>query len=370
MTANRTAFVATSRHGLFWAGFLVFLAFLVWGLGDVLLPFVLGIAIAYLLNPVVERLSRLKMPRAAAVSLVLLCFALVVLAILALIVPRMVTQLADFAVAVPGYIDRARDYIQPRLHALLSHMSEEDYAKLRDAVSGYAGQAAKAGLSVLAGIWSGGAAVVNVLSLLFITPVVAFYLMRDWPELIRRVDGLLPRKYAAVIREQIGAMDATLAAFIRGQISVCLILASYYSVALTLLGVNFGLVIGLVAGLLSFIPFVGSTFGLVAAVLVALVQFDGYTQAAIVAGVFMFAQFMEGNVISPKLIGESVGLHPVWIIFALMAGGALMGFLGMLIAIPVAAVLGVMVRFAASQYLASSYYGATHTRRTRKLRPL
>jgi predicted PurR-regulated permease PerM len=351
-----SALTFLSRNAVFWTGFLALLCAALWLLGDVLLPFVLGIAIAYLLNPVCEALCRRGFNRTVAVILVLGLFVLVALVGLALLAPVVARQLTDFAAAVPGYIDQLRNIVQPKLHDLLNQLSDADYAKLREAAGQYAGKAAQALLGVLQGIWSGGTAVFGFFALLLITPVVAFYLLRDWLVIVARVDSWLPRSKAPIIRAQLKAIDNVLAGYLRGQFMVCVVLATFYCVALLAVGLNFGIVIGLLAGLLSFIPFVGSTFGLVAAALAALVQFDGYTQLAIVVGIFMLAQFLEGNFISPKLIGESVGLHPVWIIFALMAGGSLFGFVGMLLAIPVAAVLGVLIRFGLREYLDSPYY--------------
>jgi predicted PurR-regulated permease PerM len=358
-----------ARKLLFWSGFFLALGAIVWLLGDVLLPFILGVAIAYLLNPVCEALARRGVPRTLVVLFLLTLFSLVVLVLLALLVPVLVRQFADFAAAAPGYIDHLRATIEPYVHNILSSMGDDAFARLRDAAGQYAGKAAQAVVNVAGGLWSGGAAIINVVALLLITPIVAFYIMRDWPMIVAKVDSWLPRSKAEVIRTQLREMDRTLAGFVRGQSMVCVLLATYYAIALAFVGLNFGLVIGLIAGLLSFIPFVGSTFGLVTAAIVALVQFDGYTQVAIVIAIFMFAQFMEGNVIAPKLIGESVGLHPVWIIFALMAGGALFGFVGLLLAIPVAAVLGVLIRFGMQEYLDSPFYKGGVGRR-RRIAPL
>jgi predicted PurR-regulated permease PerM len=197
---------------------------------------------------------------------------------------------------------------------------------------------------------------INLVSLLVITPVVAFYLLRDWDRIVIQIDSWLPRRYAETIREQVRAVDATLAGFLRGQGTVCLILAIYYGLGLSLAGLDFGLVIGLVAGLLSFVPYVGAIVGLLLSVGLALVQFDAWLPIAIVAAVFILGQVVEGNFLTPKLVGESVGLHPVWIIFALLAGGTLFGFVGLLLAIPAAAVIGVGVRFALDRYLVSAYY--------------
>jgi predicted PurR-regulated permease PerM len=189
-----------------------------------------------------------------------------------------------------------------------------------------------------------------------ITPVVAFYLLRDWDRIVIQIDSWLPRRYAETIREQVRAVDATLAGFLRGQGTVCLILAVYYGLGLSLAGLDFGLVIGLVAGLLSFVPYVGAIVGLLLSVGLALVQFDAWMPIAIVAAVFILGQVVEGNFLTPKLVGESVGLHPVWIIFALLAGSALFGFVGLLLAIPATAVVGVGVRFGLDRYLASAYF--------------
>jgi predicted PurR-regulated permease PerM len=212
------------------------------------------------------------------------------------------------------------------------------------------------GTNLLGQVISGGVAIANLISLLVITPVVAFYLLRDWDRIVARVDTWLPRGHAGAIREQAREIDRTLAGFLRGQGTVCLILGVFYAIGLTLAGLDFGLVVGLVAGLLSFIPYVGAIVGLVLSVGLALVQFDDWLRIAVVAGIFFVGQAVEGNFLTPKLVGESVGLHPVWIIFGLLAGGALFGFVGVLLAVPAAAVIGVGVRFALGRYMQSPYY--------------
>ena len=203
---------------------------------------------------------------------------------------------------------------------------------------------------------SGVDAALSLASLLVITPVVTFYLLRDWDHLVARVDSWLPRHYAGTVRVEVRKVDEILAGFVRGQSSVCVILALFYAIGLTLAGLNFGLVIGLVAGLLSFIPFVGSAVGFVASVGMALVQFDDWLRIGIVAAIFVIGQAVEGNFLTPKLVGDRVGLHPVWVIFALLAGGFLFGFVGVLLAVPVAAVVGVLTRFLMAQYLDSTFH--------------
>jgi predicted PurR-regulated permease PerM len=199
-------------------------------------------------------------------------------------------------------------------------------------------------------------AIANLLSLFFITPVVTFYLLRDWDRIVAKIDALLPRQHAGVIRAQSREIDTTLAGFARGQATVCLILATYYATALMIAGLPFGLVVGMAAGLLTFIPYLGAIGGFVIAFGIALVNFDGWSGPIAVAAIFAAGQVVEGNVLTPKLVGDRVGLHPVWIIFALLAGGTLFGFLGLLLAVPVSAGIGVLVRFALSRYLASPVY--------------
>ena len=211
---------------------------------------------------------------------------------------------------------------------------------------------------IVAGVLSGGAAVANTLSLIIITPVVTFYLLRDWDNIAATVDGWLPRAQAPTIRELASEVDRTLAGFLRGQGTVCLLLGVFYAIGLTVAGLDFGLVIGLIAGLLSFIPYVGSIVGLLLSVGLAFLQFDDWLRVAVVAGIFFVGQALEGNVLTPRLVGGRVGLHPVWVIFAILAGGTLFGFVGVLLAVPVAAVIGVGTRFALTRYLDSPYYDA------------
>lgn len=357
------------RHALFWAGLFVLFLALVRVLGSVLTPFVVGAAIAYFLNPVCDALARRGVSRSGAALMVLGLFVVVAVAVVLMVGPLLTSQMLHFAEQLPGYLDQLRAEIEPRLNRFLSTLSEEDYLRMREVSAQYAGKAAGVVAGILGSVWQGGTALVGVISLILVMPVVAYYLLRDWPDLVWRVESWLPRAHAATIRAEIHKVDRTLSGFLRGQATVCLILGTYYAVSLTVLGLNFGLFIGLMAGLLSFIPFVGSTLGLVLSVVIALLQFDTYTPLALVIGVFMLAQFVEGNFLTPKLVGESVGLHPVWIIFALMAGGSLLGFVGLLLAVPVAAVLGVLIRFALARYLESPYYTG-RLRQTRRVRPL
>ncbi|MGQ9367636.1 AI-2E family transporter [Azospirillum sp. A39] len=340
----------------FWLiGFALFVVVL-WVLSGMLLPFVAGLAIAYFLDPLVDRLERARFPRWLGTTVVLLSFVLVLVVVVLLLLPLVQAQVVQLIDTLPHYAAVLRDRVEPLVERLVDEMSVEDVQRLRTAAGEYAGEAVVWIGRVLRTILTGGLALFDVLSVLFITPIVAFYLLRDWDVLVDSVDAWLPRMHAETIREQARQVDATLAGFLRGQASVCLALGAFYAVGLSLAGLNFGLVIGLLAGLLSFIPYVGTLFGFAASTGLALVQFDEWWRVGLVVGIFLFGQAVEGNVLTPRLVGGRVGLHPVWVMFALLAGGSLFGFVGVLIAVPVAAVIGVLTRFALRQYLQSPYY--------------
>ena len=212
---------------------------------------------------------------------------------------------------------------------------------------------------MLGGVIDGGAAIADLLSLFLITPLVAFYLLRDWDLIVEKVYGWFPIRHKDTLQEQLNEIDKKLAAFVRGQGTVCLILASYYAITLTMTGLEFGVVIGVFAGLISFVPFVGAIFGGLLSIGLAYLQFEAWTNIVIIAGIFMLGQILEGYILTPKFIGEAVGLHPVWVIFSLLAGGALFGFLGVLLALPMAAIVGVLFRFCIDRYKNSSYYNGS-----------
>lgn len=343
-------------HLRFWLiGAAVFAGLLVL-LSDVLLPFVAGMAVAYLLDPLVERLARRGVSRTLGTLIVLGLFFLVAVGLVLMLVPLLHTQIVAFAGRVPGYIERTKAAIGPLWELAARHVSDEDLKRLPELAGSHASQALQYALKFVGGLISGGAAVANLLSLLFITPLVAFYLLRDWPKLVGAIDLWLPRAQAETIRAQLAAIDATLAGFVRGQATVCLALALFYALGLGVTGLDFGLIVGVFAGLISFVPFVGALAGGGVALGLGIAQFGFTAKLGMVALVFVVGQALEGNVLTPKLVGDRVGLHPVWIIFALLAGGSLFGFLGVLLAVPAAAVVGVLARFALQRYLASPVY--------------
>lgn len=343
-----------------WRGWLViaglFVIFVVLFQG-ILLPFVAGLAVAYFLDPAADWLQRRGLSRTLAAALVLVVFSLAAVTGLLLLLPLLQAQVVELIGRLPEYLSILQRRSLDLFEGLRATLSEEDVERLRSGLSSNIGAMLGWLGGVLKGLVGGGLALFNLLALLFVTPIVAFYMLRDWDRIVATVDGLLPREHLHTIRQQARIVDETLAGFVRGQASVCLILGTFYAVALTLAGLDFGFVIGFLAGLVSFIPYVGSTFGLIASVGVALVQFDELLRVALIAAIFFGGQAIEGNILTPKLVGDRVNLHPVWVIFSLFAGGALFGFVGLLLAVPVAAVIGVLVRFAIAQYRDSDMYG-------------
>lgn len=339
----------------FWTGMFVTTIFLVWQLHEILAPFITGMAFAYLLNPAVSRLSR-RLPRGLASIIVLLGSLLIVVGLVLAFSPLISKQLSEFLDNLPQYYETAHRYVSLHIDRAMGRLNPSDMAKVRAAAGEQVGTVLSSAKSVLGRLWSGGMAVVDILSFCVITPVVAFYFLRDWPLMVKNVDQLLPRKHARTIRAILREFNMRLSGFVRGQLLVCLSIGAIYGTGLTLVGLNFGLAIGVIAGVLSFIPYIGSIFGFVASVGVALLQFEGYDMPLVVAGIFFLGQFIEGNFLTPKLVGERVGLHAVWVIFALMAGGQLFGFTGLLLAVPTAALLGVVIRHALIWYKHSPAY--------------
>lgn len=343
---------ARLQHSRFWM--LAFAAFagLVWVLKPILLPFAAGLVLAYFLNPVVDGLTRRKMPRWLGTLLVLFGFLLIVALLFVLTAPLVQKQILALIEALPGHIDTIRAWAEK----LIKRLSPQQVENLRDTAGQLAGNAAQWGGTLLKGVISEGAAIFNIFALAIITPVVAFYLLRDWPNIVTTVDKYLPRKYYDQIQEILKDINRALSGFLRGQALVCLALGIIYSIGLSLTGLKYGATIGIIAGFLSFVPYVGSTFVLVTSTILAFIQFDSMWDIGPVLLVFIVGQTLEGYVLTPKLVGDRVGLHPVWILFAILAGGSLLGFVGVLIAVPVAAIVGVLVRFFLRHYRSSRYY--------------
>jgi predicted PurR-regulated permease PerM len=344
------------RQGLFWAGIIVLFIVTIRVLSGILLPFVAGAAIAFFLDPLVDRLERLHVSRTLGTLVVLAAFLLLIGAFLLLLVPLLEAQVIQLVSRFPAYLAAGRNQLDHLFELLQDRLAPEDMQKLRDAAGAKIADLVAGAGQLVTGVLTGGVAVANILSLLFITPVVSFFLLRDWDLIVAAIDSWLPRRQAPTIRAQAHLIDATLSGFIRGQFSVCALLGGYYAIGLTALGLDFGLVLGLMDGLLIFIPFMGGLAGGLLSVTLAFAQFGDWHRPLYIAILFVVGQTLEGNIVTPKLVGDRVHLHPVWIIFSLLAFGAIFGFLGVLIAVPFAAVIGVLLRFALARYLASPLY--------------
>ncbi|MCC6468073.1 MAG: AI-2E family transporter [Alphaproteobacteria bacterium] len=345
-----------TRHAWFWLALLTLTGFALYELGSVLVPFVAGAAVAYLLDPLVDALQRRRLSRPLATVVVTGTFCLAVVLLLLLLAPVLIGQVAGFARRLPDYMNALRDRALPLIDMAREMLPPDLAERLRAGAMDYAGPAASWLVGIVGGLLGGGVIIVNLVSIAVITPIVAFYLLLDWPRLVARLDSWLPRQHADTIREQVRLVDRTLAGFLRGQATVCFVLACFYGLGLSLVGLDFGLAIGVLTGLISFVPYFGMAIGLIIGVSLALVQFGSLKGVLMVVAVFAVGQFAEGNFLTPRFVGNRVGLHPVWIIFALLAGGALFGFVGILLAVPAAAVIGVGVRFALARYLASPFY--------------
>ncbi len=350
------------RQTVFWIGALALFFLLLHLLSAMLLPFVAGFGIAYILAPFAALLMRWKVPRGLAALIALLTFLLALVTIIVLIVPVIQLQAEELARDAPAVVAYARQEIQALLDLAQQKLPPEDLAKVHDMVGGWTGAALTWVAGLAQRLLSSGIALANILSLLLITPLVAFFLLHDWDSILARLDSWLPREHAATVREQMHLVDETIAGYIHGQALVSLIAGIYYAIALSITGLDFAIILGVVVGILSFIPYVGEITGAILAISLASIQFGTWSKIIAIALIFLAGHLTAANVLQPRLVGSRVHLHPVWVIFALLAFGTLFGFVGVLLALPAAAVTGVLVRFALARYLASPFYDPSRAR--------
>ncbi|AZO57743.1 MULTISPECIES: AI-2E family transporter [unclassified Mesorhizobium] len=355
--AEAEASSAFRRQIFFWLAGAAILALFLYVFSGVLLPFVAGMVLAYFLDPVADRLQRLGLSRFMATVVILITFLIVLVLAFVILIPVLATQMTDFAGKLPEYLTRLQSLITSFDPKWLEQRFGVNANGLRDGLNSLLNSGFGLITTVFTSLWSSGMALVSVVSLFVVTPVVAFYMLLDWDRMVAVIDSWVPRDNVATVRAIARDINTATAGFVRGQGTLCLVLGAMYATGLTLTGLNFAILIGLFAGLISFIPYVGSLTGLVLAVGVAFVQFwPDWTMIVAVAVVFFIGQFIEGNILQPRLVGKSVGLHPVWLMFALFAFGALFGFVGLLIAVPASAAVAVLVRFAIARYLESPLY--------------
>lgn len=348
------------KQVLFWLAIGVALTLAILLLQKILLPFVAGLVLAYALDPLVDRLAKLGLGRLLASSIVVLLLLVVFVVVLVFLVPLLLSQAQQFIASIPGEVERllpifktwAREQMGPRFDDV-SAAIDQALANSSANWTSYAGV-------VLQSILARGSAVIDFLSILFITPIVVFYLLVDWPAMLKRLSDWMPRDHEQTLRGLAGDIDKAVAAFIRGQGVVCLVLGTIYTVGLSSIGLDYGLLIGIATGVMSFVPVVGTVLGLIAASTVALVQgWPDLTLLIMVLGIFVLGQALDSGFLSPRIVGPAIGLHPVTLIFALIVFSYLFGFVGVLVAIPVSAAIGVLIRFGLKLYLQSAIYKGT-----------
>ena len=343
------------KFALWIVGAILFCLF-IYMVSSILLPFIVAVITAYFLDPVTKKIEKLGLSRTAATFTITILFFAIFIILSIILVPLFYDQFTSMIQKIPTYVHLYNEEILPYFSTILEKFDPESIDSARQSVREASSYILNFAGKVIIDIWSSGIAIVNLLSLLFVTPIVTFYILRDWHHIIDKLSNLIPPKHSKIVGQLVGQIDVTLSAYIRGQTNVCLILGIFYAAALTLAGLEFGFVIGLSTGILSLIPYVGLLFGFVVAMVIAVFQFSNSLDIGIIALIFITGQIIEGNFITPKLVGDKVGLHPVWIIFCMLAGATMFGFIGLLLAIPTTAIIGVLTRFLIYQYLNSSFY--------------
>ena len=323
---------------------------------SILLPFVIAAGLAYFLDPLVVRMERFRINRGFGASLVILAFGGAFALFALLLYPVITAQAAAFIKNMPSYIATIQKEMAWVIQEVQHRLPHSLQGKLQDFATNQLGGLGSYVGHAAGNIIGGGYAVVNIAVLLVIIPIITFYFLRDWQSIIHHVDRLLPRPYEGLVREQAVEVDKILSAWIRGQAICCLALAAIYAIGLTIIGLDLGLIVGMTAGLISFIPYIGTILGALTAILLALSQSQGWHGVINVIIVFSVGQCLNDYLIQPRLLGDRLGLSAVWVIFALFAGGAAFGFLGIMLAVPVTATLGVILRFWLRRYMQSPLY--------------
>jgi predicted PurR-regulated permease PerM len=340
-----------------WVGFTLVVIAAIWLFRPILLPFIIGIALAYILNPLVNIVQRARVSRGLATAIVVFGVLGVIIGLFVMITPLIATQMAGLIARLPGYIGDLQSLVRSFAPQLIEWLGPQRAAQLETSLAQFLGSGMELIGSLTGQLAQGGLTFLSTLAVLIVAPVVTFYLLLDWEGMVKGIDDLLPREHRAEISSVLNQIDRSIAGVIRGQGSVILVLCIYYATGLSLTGLNYGLVVGLMTGLLSFVPYLGFLIGLVLSVGLALVQFaPNWWLVVVVFMIYMIGQFIEGNVLYPKLVGQSININPVWLMFALFAFGFLFGFVGFLLAVPLAAIAATLARYAISRYKDSSLY--------------
>lgn len=345
-----------NRQFWMWGGATVIFLGILYLIQGILMPFLTGLLVAYAMNPAVKYFEKWGISRTFATCIMIFSFFLLIGLFLFIAIPFIQTELLRLASRVPQYGDRILVTLQPYIDNASLYIKPEDTTRLRELASSYFGDAITWGIKLLVKVLTSGLALANLLSLIVITPIVAFYFLRDWNKIIQAIDSWLPRPYEPTLRRLFTEMNNRIGAFARGQSLVCLLVGIYYVITLTLAHLDFSVVVGMVIGVIAFIPYVGALVGFMLSMGIAFSQFSDWTSIGIIAGIFVVGQTLEGYLFIPYFVGDRIGLHPVWVLFSLLVGGVLFGFIGILFALPIAAATGVLVRHLLEVYLKSPYY--------------
>lgn len=344
---------------IIWSLLAVLFAVFLSMVSNILLPFIVALIISYFINPIVDKIEKTGLSRTLSTLIITILFFLILGAISILIMPVMYEQFTNLLNNIPEYIKLLNLTILPKLNQLIDDANPDTVENAKEALKGFSGYIISFLAQIAGSIWNSGLAIINLLSLIFVTPVVTFYMLRDWNKMIEKITQLLPAKQSTTIISQIKEIDRTLSGYIHGQTNVCLLLGTFYALMLSFAGLDFGLFIGFATGILSFIPYVGMLIGLATGLLVAFFQFGDLPHILMIAAIFGVGNAIEGSLLTPKLVGDKVGLHPVWIIFGMLSGAAMFGFIGILVAVPVTSAIGVLARFWVGRYKESRLYSGT-----------
>jgi len=339
-----------------WIGVVVVFGGSLYLLQGILLPFFTGLLVAYAMNPAVRKFEKLGVSRTVGSGFMIIGFSLLIGLFLFIAIPFIQTELFHLAYRIPQYGERVMVVLKPIFEDAFYYIEPHDVEYIRTIASSYLGEVVTWGVTLLAGILKNSIALANLISLIVITPIVAFYCLRDWNIIISTIDRWVPRSYEPILRHLFTDINTTIGGFAKGQALVCLMIGTYYSIALTLAGLDFSIVVGVVIGVMAFIPYVGALVGFMLSIGIALAQFTDWSSVGIVAGIFAVGQSLEGYLLIPYFVGNRIGLHPVWVLFSLLAGGTLYGFIGILFALPVGAAVGVLIRYIRELYFKSPYY--------------
>lgn len=344
------------RQKWLWIGVSIVFLTGIYLLQSILMPFLTGLLVAYAMNPAVKTFEKWGISRSIGTTIMITGFFLLIGLLLFIAIPFIQAELTTLSALIPQYGERLKEIFQPLIENPYNYLEPHDLERLRAFASANLGEGITWGIKLLGRILTNSLALANLISLIVITPIVAFYCLRDWNLIIDTVDRWLPRPYTPTLRRLFTDINATIGGFAKGQALVCIMVGVYYSITLTAAGLDFGVVVGIVIGVMAFIPYVGAFVGFLLSIGIALAQFTEWTSVGIVAAIFVVGQSLEGYLLIPYFVGNRIGLHPVWVLFALLAGGALYGFIGILFALPIGATIGVLVRYMRDRYFKSPYY--------------